>query len=121
MARWSCPNPSATARVVGGLFFPQRVPLKLDGRGYSPLVLEQIVTAGASVKSFEAAAVLLMKLAEVDVSPRHVNNLTTRVGEEVAEAAVFFTLFLRHGGHQAKCENGQGGQKSVRGTILDFH
>jgi hypothetical protein len=60
--------------------------LKLDGRGYSPLVLEQIVTAGASVKSFEAAALLLMKLAEVDVSPRHVNNLTTMVGEELAEA-----------------------------------
>lgn len=83
--RWCCPNRSATARVVGGLFFPQRVPLKLDGRGYSPLVLEQIVTAGASVKSFDAASVLLLKLAEVDISPRHVNNLTTMVGEELAQ------------------------------------
>jgi hypothetical protein len=60
--------------------------LKLDGRGYSPLVLEQIVTAGAAVKSYEAAAILLKKLAEVEVSPRHVNNLTTMVGEELAEA-----------------------------------
>lgn len=60
--------------------------MKLDGRGYSPLVLEQIVTAGASVKSFDAAsAVLLLKLAEVDISPRHVNNLTTMVGEELAQ------------------------------------
>ncbi len=75
-----------TARIVGGLFFPQRIPLKLDGHGYSPLVFEQIVTAGASVKSYEAAALLLEKLAEVDVSPRHVNNLTTMAGRELAEA-----------------------------------
>lgn len=75
-----------TAWIVGGLFFPQRIPLKLDGHGYSPLVFEQIVTAGASVKSYEAAALLLEKLAEVDVSPRHVNNLTTMAGRELAEA-----------------------------------
>lgn len=61
--------------------------MKLDGRGYSPLVLEQLVTAGASVKSYEGASVLLEKLAEVSVSPRHVNNLTTMVGEELAVAA----------------------------------
>lgn len=60
--------------------------MKLDGRGYSPLVLEQIVTAGASVKSYEAASVLLETLAEVSVSPRHVNNLTTMVGEELRAA-----------------------------------
>ena len=60
--------------------------MKLDGRGYSPLVLEQIVTVGGAVKSYELAAVLLKKLAEVAVSPRHVNNLTTMVGVELAEA-----------------------------------
>lgn len=49
-------------------------------------MLEQIVTAGAAVKSYETATVLLEKLAEVDVSTRHVNNLTTMVGEELAEA-----------------------------------
>lgn len=58
--------------------------LRLDGRAYSPLVLEQIVTAGAAVKSYEAAAILLKQLAEVEVSTRHVNNLTTMVGEELA-------------------------------------
>lgn len=47
-------------------------------------MLEQIVTAGASVKSYEAAALLLLKLAEVQVSTRHVNNLTTMIGEELA-------------------------------------
>jgi len=49
-------------------------------------VLEQIITAGAAVKSYESAAMLLETLAEVDVSPRHVNNLTTMVGQELAEA-----------------------------------
>lgn len=41
------------------------------------------MTAGGSINSFERVAVLLKKLAEVDVSPRHVNNLTTMVGKEV--------------------------------------
>lgn len=60
--------------------------MRLDGRTYSPLVLEQIVTAGGAVKSYEAAAILLKQLAEVEVSPRHVNNLTMMVGEELAES-----------------------------------
>ena len=58
--------------------------MKLDGRGYSPLVLEQIVTAGGAVKSYEVASVLLETLAEVEVSPRHLNNLTCMVGKELA-------------------------------------
>lgn len=47
-------------------------------------MLEQIVTAGGAVKSYEMASILLKKLAEVEVSPRHLNNLTCMVGEELA-------------------------------------
>jgi hypothetical protein len=50
------------------------------------LVLEQIVTAGASVKSYKSASLLLKTLAEVDITPKHVNNLTVMVGQELGEA-----------------------------------
>lgn len=69
---------------MSAIFFPQRPQLKLDGRGYSRLVLERIVAAGGLAKSFEVAAKLLKLVGEVDVSSRQVNNLTVLVGEELA-------------------------------------
>ena len=54
------------------------------------------MTAGASVKSYEAATLLLLKLAEVQVSTRHVNNLTTMVGEELAATAQQQTAAYRN-------------------------
>jgi hypothetical protein len=47
-------------------------------------VLEQIVTAGGSVKSYDSAATLLKSLAEVEISVRHVGQLTQRIGHELA-------------------------------------
>lgn len=69
---------------MSGIFFPQRPLLKLDGRAYSPLVLERIVSAGGLAKSFVVAAKLLKLVGEIDVSSRQVNNLTVVVGEELA-------------------------------------
>lgn len=69
---------------VSVLFFPQRPLLKLDGRAYSPLVLERIVSAGGLAKSFVSAAKLLKLIGEIDVSSRQINNLTVLVGEELA-------------------------------------
>jgi len=69
---------------VSVIFFPQRLLLKLDGRAYSPLVLERIVSAGGLAKSFDVAAKLLKLIGEIDVSSRQVNNLTVLVGEELA-------------------------------------
>jgi hypothetical protein len=66
------------------IFFPQRPLLKLDGRGYSRVVLERIVVAGGLSKSFTVAAELLRRIGEIDVSSRQVNNLTVLVGEELA-------------------------------------
>lgn len=66
------------------IFFPQRPLLRLDGRAYSPAVLERIVTAGGLAKSFVVAAKLLKLIGEIDVSSRQVNNLTVLVGEELA-------------------------------------
>ena len=69
---------------VSEIFFPQRPLLKLDGRAYSPLVLERIASAGGLAKSFVVAAKLLKLIGEIDISSRQVNNLTVLVGEELA-------------------------------------
>lgn len=66
------------------IFFPQRLLLKLDGRAYSPTVLERIVSAGGLAKSFVVAAKLLKLIGEIAVSSRQINNLTVLVGEELA-------------------------------------
>jgi hypothetical protein len=55
-------------------FFPLRPRLHLDGHGYSPTVLEQIVTA-ARLDSFADAA-FAVGLTGLSISPRHVQQLT---------------------------------------------
>lgn len=57
--------------------------LRIDGRNYSPAVLDKIVTAGGDCKSFQHAARQLEKLAEVWVSKTHVSNLTHQIGREL--------------------------------------
>jgi hypothetical protein len=84
MARSGWTNPFVTVTPVSVIFFPQRLLLKLDGRAYSPLVLERIVSAGGLAKSFDVAAKLLKLVGEINVCSRQVNNLTVMVGEELA-------------------------------------
>jgi hypothetical protein len=57
--------------------------LRLDGHGYSPAVLQQIVTAGARLHSFSDAAFAL-SLTGLSISPRHVQELTEQLGMELA-------------------------------------
>jgi hypothetical protein len=57
--------------------------LRLDTHGYSPAILDKIVTAGAELKSFQLAARMLVKLAEVTVCERHVGRLTEAIGAEL--------------------------------------
>lgn len=68
---------------MSGIFFPQRPLLKLDGRAYSPVVLERIVSAGGLAKSFAVAARLLKLIGEIHVSDRQINHLTVLVGQEL--------------------------------------
>lgn len=84
MARSRWTNPFVIVAPVSVIFFPQRPLLKLDGRAYSPLVLERIVSAGGLAKSFVVSAKLLKLIGEIDVSSRQVNNLTVMVGDELA-------------------------------------
>ncbi len=76
-------NPSATVPTADGTFSPLRSRLRLDGHGYSPAVLEQIVTAAARLDSFADAA-FAVGLTGLSISPRHVQQLTQEVGTDLA-------------------------------------
>jgi hypothetical protein len=58
--------------------------LRLDGHGYSPAVLQMIVEAGGHFSFSDAA--LALRLAGVSISPRHIRELTVRIGTELAAA-----------------------------------
>lgn len=57
--------------------------MRLDGHGYSPALVQKIITAGARLHSFSDAAFAL-GLAGLSISPRHVQHLTEEVGAELA-------------------------------------
>jgi hypothetical protein len=76
-------NRCVTARPVVGIFFPLRPTLGLDGHGYSPSVLKQIVFAGGSHPSFALAATMLDHLADVKISARQVGRITEEIGAEM--------------------------------------
>jgi hypothetical protein len=59
--------------------------LRLDGHGYSPALLQAIVTAGARLHSFADAAFAL-SLCGLPISARHVQQLTQEVGADLATA-----------------------------------
>jgi len=75
----------ATVPTVAGTFSPQRPILRLDGHGYSPALLQKIVTAGARLHSFADAAFAL-GLGGLSISARHVQQLTQEVGTDLARA-----------------------------------
>jgi hypothetical protein len=82
---FSTKNRSATARLVAGIFFPQRPLLKLDVHGYSPAILHKIVGVTGEVKSHKVAAKVLKLAAKLSISSRHVNRLTEEIGKEMEE------------------------------------
>lgn len=59
--------------------------LGLDEHSYSPAVLEQIVAAGAELKSFDVASRMLQRLGGVEISDRQVERLTEEIGWELQE------------------------------------
>jgi hypothetical protein len=81
----STKNRSATARLVAGIFFPQRPLLKLGVHGYSPAILHKIVGVAGEVKSHKVAAKVLKLSAKLPISSRHVNRLTEEIGKEMEQ------------------------------------
>jgi hypothetical protein len=73
---------TVTAENVGGLFFPQSKSLGVDRGEFSMAMLDKIVYAGVNNSSFEVGSKDLLKLAEVEVSPKQVERVCHRIGEE---------------------------------------
>lgn len=77
------PNPSATARLAAGIFFPQRPGLRLTSHDYSPSVFRKIVRCGAREPSFREAAEALAELADVTISSRQLGRIAQEVGQQL--------------------------------------
>jgi hypothetical protein len=73
----------AIARFVTGIFFPQRIALKIDGRSYSPKVLETSMFCVARDPAYQLAAETLQETAEIRISARHLRNLAVQIGGEL--------------------------------------
>lgn len=57
----------------------------LDNRTFSPMSRDKIITAAAETKSYTRAAMVLESLAEINISSRHINRMTDKVGSELRE------------------------------------
>jgi hypothetical protein len=68
---------------VNGLFFPQRIVLKIDQREYSPAIIEKIAFAGASNSSAKKGSRALLKLAGLKISGMEVMRITGQIGLEL--------------------------------------
>jgi hypothetical protein len=73
----------AIARFATGIFFPQRIALRIDGRSFSPMVLEKAMSAVSRDPAFKLASESL-KDNEIRISPRHLGNLSVLIGGELA-------------------------------------
>ena len=76
-------NQLSIARPVAGIFFPQRLPLKIDGRSYSPKVLEKAMFCTARDPAYNLAAATLEDVGDIRITGRHLRNLAAQVGGEL--------------------------------------
>lgn len=85
-------------RPAGSSFSPLDGKLELTAEGYSPRVLRMLVRQGGKAASFADACDDLAALAEVTVSPKHLERLVERVGKEWADARDAEVATFRTGG-----------------------
>jgi len=71
----------AKCRVI---FFPLDVKLRLGTEGYSPKVLAKAARQASKSASFAEASDDLRELAEVEISPTHLQRISERIGREWA-------------------------------------
>jgi hypothetical protein len=81
-----CPslNRFVTARFATEIFFPQRLALKIDGRSYSPNVLEKVIYCAGTQPAYHLASKALDKVGDISITGRHIGNLAEGIGEELA-------------------------------------
>src|SRR5687768_15892751 len=58
------------ARHVGEIFFPQRIPLRIDGGSASPAVLVKKALATAFAPSYAMGELVLRKIGDIDLTGR---------------------------------------------------
>jgi hypothetical protein len=84
--RSNCSASSGAARNAASFFFPLDHKLKLGTERYSPRLLEKGVRQASKAASFKEASEDLKALAEVSISPTHLQRLSERVGKEWVQA-----------------------------------
>ena len=60
--------------------------LKIDGRSYSPSVLEKALYCAATQPAYHLASKALAKVGDISITGRHLGNLAEGLGEELAHA-----------------------------------
>ena len=68
---------------MNGIFFPQRVPLRIDGGSASPAVLEKKVLAVAYAPSYATGELVLRKIAGIELTGRGLNKTAVKIGSEM--------------------------------------
>ena len=74
-----------SAGGAGSFFFPLDVRLKLGTEGYSPAVMEKGIRQASKACSFVEASEDMRELAEIEISPTHLQRLSERIGGEWVE------------------------------------
>jgi hypothetical protein len=81
----ACGVSAGGVRSAGSFFFPLDVRLRLGTEGYSPAVLAKAVRQASKAASFAEASDDLWELADLKISPTHLQRLSERIGEEWVE------------------------------------
>ena len=68
---------------MSGIFFPQRIALRIDGGSVSPAVLEKKVLAVAYAPSYSIGELLLRKIGGIELSGRGLNKTAVKIGLEM--------------------------------------
>lgn len=58
--------------------------LKIDGRSYSPNVLEKTIYCAATHPAYHLASEALDKVGDISITGRHIGNLAEEIGKELA-------------------------------------
>ena len=68
---------------MSGIFFPQRIPLRIDGGSASPAVVEKKVLAVAYAPSYSIGELVLRKIGGIDITGRGLNKTAVKMGSEM--------------------------------------
>ncbi len=68
---------------MSGIFFPQRIPLGIDGGSASPAVLEKKVLAVAYAPSYSIGELVLRKIGGIGITGRGLNKTGVKIGAEM--------------------------------------